>query len=225
MAGVSLLDLTCARWMQSLYDDPTGTPDPFTTIFRESGNFGVNMGVIEGPETLYLLFRGSVTVEDWFRDALSFVPETLPGIGTFPLGFSEGLMESRINLDTVLQKGKKIVLVGHSLGAAHAGIMAHILKKEGLTPSRVLLMGCPNLVLVPDPERAPLPEIVVSYRNGDDMVSLVPPEPWRPLVSPIKLEGGHDDFPNLFMFHHIAYYIAGLEKVLATSSPDFNVDP
>ncbi len=213
------VDLDLVSLMQSLYQlKPGGSGDgPFNKVLREKTDYGVNVGIMEKPDSLILAFRGSVTLEDWVRDAVSFLPEDIPGVGTYPLGFSKGLEECRGNLDHWITSGKPLLIVGHSLGAAHAGIMGQILKRDGFSISRLVLMGCPNLI--PSGKSGELIDVpTINYKNELDFVTDVPPDPWEPIVPFTDLSGGHADFPGLFMFHHIEYYANGISLAVRNAA-------
>ena len=212
------IDLECAQLMQELYNLKPGGSDngPFNFVLREATDYGINVGILEDEKFIFMIFRGSVTQEDWARDAVSFLPETLPGVGTFPLGFSQGLEECRSTLYQYIRNAKPVILVGHSLGAAHAGIMGQIMTRDGGTPARTVLMGCPNLV--PDSAKGELINAgpVINYKNGDDFVTDVPPIDWTQIAPFEHIDGGHDDWPNFFMYHHVNLYVTGISNILET---------
>ncbi len=197
-----------ASYVKTLYDLPPGETDPFDIVLRERQDHGVNVGVVEDYGKTIFVFRGSVTPEDWARDAISYLPDEKNGM-TFPLGFDLGMEEAFNNLQYFLRNANSIHITGHSLGAAHAAIFRDlVLRSTDYIPEQTLLMGCPNLT--PFKEEKSLK--VLSFKNESDFVCDVPPAPWGPLFPLTKIEGGHDAIPSLFMFHHIDYYLAGIKK-------------
>ena len=197
-----------ASYVKDLYDLPANQNGPFDIVLRERQDHGVSVGIVEDYDKTLFVFRGSVTLEDWARDALSYLPDEKNGM-TFPLGFDLGMEEAFRNLKYFLKKAKTIYITGHSLGAAHAAIFLDlVLRSTDDIPEQTLLMGCPNLTLS-GKENSPK---VLSFQNESDFVCDVPPAPWGPLFPLTKIEGGHDAIPSLFMFHHIDYYLAGIKK-------------
>lgn len=197
-----------ASYVKDLYDLHPEQNGPFDIVLRERQDHGVSVGIVEDYDKTIFVFRGSVTVEDWARDAISYLPDEKNGL-TFPLGFDLGMGETFQNLKYFLKKAKMIYITGHSLGAAHAAIFNYLLARAtGNQAVNVVLMGCPNLSLNESTGRSN----VLSFQNESDFVCDVPPAPWGPLFPLIRIEGGHDAMPNLFMFHHIDYYLAGIKK-------------
>lgn len=195
-----------ATYTMLLYNTTAQNHQPFDIIFREKTDHGVYCGIIETETEIFIIFRGSVTLEDWARDAISYLPGELNGT-EYPLGFVEGMDHCIRNLTYFLKKKKPIYIGGHSLGAAHAAIFYQSIDKTVFPHvQQVVLMGCPNTT-----ETIPLSDInLYNFRNGQDFVMNVPPEPWHQSYPIIQINGGHDCFPNLFMYHHIEYYLKGI---------------
>ena len=207
-------DYELAFGVKEMYNLKKTGNGPFKIVLREKTDYGVCVGIDETLDSVFFFFRGSVTLGDWARDAISFLPEEKNGT-TFPLGFDQGMDESFDNLSYFLKKNKTVFIAGHSLGAAHAAIFHRLITQSGIAGvrrvviRRVVLMGCPNLSLLPPggPDKG-----LISYKNGLDFVCDVPPVPWGPIVDHTIIDGGHDPFPSLFMYHHIDYYLAGIKK-------------
>ncbi len=198
--------LTAARLCHSLYTLPKGSNGPFSVVLHEKEDYGVNCGIVIGGSDVTFVFRGSVTPEDWMRDAVSELPCEN---GLWPEGFYMGLTEAFPNLSHFVDPGKKIVSIGHSLGAPHALIF---LNQLGLSLDRQLfLFESPRCVPEEIERPGNFPVNAESFQNGDDFVCDVP-FGWVQPYPLIKIHGGHDTIPNLFMFHHIDYVIEGLEK-------------
>ena len=169
-----------ASYVKDLYDLPPGDNGPFDIVLRERQDHGVNVGVVEDYDKTIFVFRGSVTVEDWARDAISYLPDEKNGL-TFPLGFDLGMEEAFRNLKYFLKKDKMIYITGHSLGAAHAAIFRDLVfVSTNFVSEQVLLMGCPNLSM----NGIIKSQEVLSFKNESDFVCDVPPAPWGPLFPP-----------------------------------------
>jgi len=202
-----LTDYELALYMKQLYELPTGKNGIFNMVLRERNDAGVCVGIREHPaDFIVIAFRGSVTLRDWIRDIVSFLPERIKG-QDFPLGFGDGMEQANANLQHFVKNGKPVYVVGHSLGAAHATIFNFLNPKMNLV--RMVLMGCPNTTCGP---LGGNPVSVHSYQNGNDFICNLPPSPtWYQSFYPlIKVNGGRDTFPNLFMYHHIEYYLKGI---------------
>ena len=74
-----LTDYQMAVYMKYLYSLPQGKNGEFDVVLRERSDAGVCVGIKELSDSVLIAFRGSVTVTDWMRDAVSFLPETILG--------------------------------------------------------------------------------------------------------------------------------------------------
>ncbi len=207
------LALTCALLNQTLYDTEEGN-GPFLHIFREERNFGINMGVLTTPSHTFWVFRGSVTLEDWLSDGISYLPCNVDGT-VYPLGFAEGVLNFMDKIEKMSDIPKPDVITGHSLGAAHAMIYYCSAFRVRENPESLVTLGCPNLIVENDIPNIQKGSPVQNFRNGQDYVTTVPPWPWGPYWPETELSGGHDATPSFFMYHHIKYYVAGLQKLIA----------
>ena len=202
-----MTDYELATWVNVLYNTPKGR-GPFSMILRENKDYGVNVGIYHTKNNeIVFAFRGSVTPEDWVRDALSYLPDEQDGM-TFPLGFFEGMEQAFENLRYFLERATKVYITGHSLGSGHATIFYQLVKKyfPHLVTARVLLMGCPRLSL----REEMIDQNVISFQNEEDFVCDVPTFPWGQFYPLTRINGGHDPKPSLFMYHHIEYYLKGI---------------
>lgn len=200
-----MTDLEICQHLQILYTlKPGGSTGPFDIVLHEEEDYGVNVGIRKTPSFFFLGFRGSITPEDWGRDAISFLPEKFNGVEV-PLGFSMGMGRAIEKIKGIVGT-VPVVIGGHSLGAAHAALAYHWWSYDLI--EKVTLFGCPNpgLETVPDDK-------ITNYRNGKDYVTDVPPWPWKPIVEFTQINGGHNQTPGLFMYHHIDYYEKGLKRL------------
>ncbi len=117
--------------------------------------------------------------------------------------------------------GRKYVITGHSLGGAHAYILASIFTKIGVKPSLVVTFGCPK------PGFGKLSHIIRnggfpfrSYANEDDPVPEVPISipfllPYKKPSADIMLNippAKGDDEP--LRSHHCSLYVDGIRELL-----------
>lgn len=120
-----------------------------------------------------LVFRGSVSVFDWFND-LTEDPIEDHQLGAVHGGFYRGVRDKYQSVMAAL-KGETTV-VGHSLGAARAMLFGGLMLANGPPPRAIRAWGCPR------PGFSRLSEIVATcpdarwYRNQSDPVTFVP---WR----------------------------------------------
>lgn len=192
-------DLQAAKLCQAIYAPSSGE---FDHILEVAGVLGGIKYI--GGDTVVAM-RGSTTAQDWLRD-LKFWPEHDAQLGFIVDGFSDGIAAFIAALKPLI-KGN-LVLCGHSLGAAHACIIA------ALIPSvQLVLFGCPrpgfrklkNLVLAAGTH-------VTSYRNRNDPVCEVP---WlmglyRHIVEP-EIVLSHTIPDDIFDDHQIALYVEALK--------------
>ena len=167
-----------------------------------------------------VVFRGSVTPEDWVRDFLA-IPRTTrhPELGVVHAGFFLGMVSATTWVAQQLRPGAEVAITGHSLGAArawlHAGLMLH-----WKTLVRVVVFGSPKPAFAELAKRIAVAGIsTTSYRNatplGHDRVTDLPftiePElPWRQPVplTDISVPPDAGDTGD-FRFHHIGEYEKG----------------
>ena len=129
-----------------------------------------------------VVFRGSISIEDWFLDAASATCHEHYLLGKVPWGFFDGLEQLYTEISDIIGDGAYIC--GHSLGAARAVLFAGLLTARGLPPASIIGFGCPNtgceqLTRILHPLSGRL------YRNREDPVPLVPyPLPLLPWQKP-----------------------------------------
>lgn len=162
-----------------------------------------------------LVFRGSVTAEDWLDD-FDTVPVCDHEIGFCHQGFLGGMDEILAAIASSNLIGP-LILTGHSLGAARARIAAAKLLIRKQAVSSVTVFGSPK------PGFANTRRIFeksgiqhTSYRNREDPVPLVPftllpllpwehTEPWTKVDSAPSI-----DNLDPLRDHSIALYVAAL---------------
>jgi hypothetical protein len=188
---------------------------------KDSDQICWGVKVIEGCDVL--VFRGSVTFEDWRRD---FDPWADPfghsQIGPVHPGFLLGLGQV---LDEYREKASgKLLVAGHSLGAGRASILCGLAIVAGIVPVGRIVFGEPR------PGFQKLADLLASikesrsYRNGKfgtfehDFVTDVP---YRigllqyvhptPLIDVSALPPPDDQW-GIFAYHHMQLYAQAIAR-------------
>lgn len=173
------------------------------------------LGIVKRPDCVIFNFRGSLTLLDWARDLLSELPFPTRPIGVVPAGFYDGIVDV-FKATGPITIGLPIVLVGHSLGAAHAALFGGEILAAGGKIAKAFLFGCPN------PGDMKLQYIwsgtdVESYKNLSDPVTTVPIIPdiraLREFI-PLSIEpkAGAEFYGTVFADHCIDNYIEGTKN-------------
>lgn len=168
---------------------------------------------------VYVMFRGSMTVLDWFDDVRSLViPCWDKELGPVHPGARRGVLSVKEQLDSLIGD-KPVVCVGHSLGAMHAAIYAAYRKVEGKVVQGLVMFGEPR------PGGQKLSAILrfvpqMSFRNtdpdGHDIVTDVPR--YIIFLFPYQHVGKlidticpprRDDIWLAFRYHHLCLYGKG----------------
>lgn len=170
-----------------------------------------------------VVFRGSITAQDWLRDLFVLpLPSLLPlstRIGHVHAGFWLGMEQMWGELKPMLTQ--PVIVGGHSLGAARAAILTGLMVADGKPPITRVVFGEPKPGLIDLADR--IKDVPArSYRNGDqlhhDLVTDVPmtlpphqfvhPTPIVPVCAP----PAGDLFTRLgiFAWHHIELYVTAI---------------
>lgn len=224
--ALSLLD--CAHWQQRVYDCQAAKQ--FDRFWDETPECPWALGIKRISPTIKLLaVRGSITRQDWIEDFRSQMGIEDGNLGVIPQGFADGLYGAVDWVGKFLPEGPmvpfKTVIVGHSLGAAHAALLAGLLiaqdKRVNPAYKRVdglVLFGCPR------PGQQRLRELigkidfVRSFRNLQDPVCEVPLDiplldPWvHPCVLTELNEASISGDFSVLADHHIDLYTQGVAK-------------
>ena len=163
-------------------------------------------GVVWAVQGDVVAFRGSETEQDWLRD---FEADTVthPQLGKIERGFAEGTQETFAWL--VKHGPKNPIFTGHSLGAAHAAIIAALYQSNGYLWQELVTFGCPR------PGYQALRNLLAgrnmtAYRNGQDIVPTVPKSflwlKYRSYTAWTHIGEGDDPISD----HLIANYIEAL---------------
>lgn len=207
-----ITDLDAVRLCESLYFDPSFAWDD---LLEPASDDGICVGIKKIDGVRAIVFRGSTTPQDWWRDGISeFFHQLAPPfdvLGDVAVGFSEGMPELYQKFAPLLKD--PWVSVGHSLGSARATLFAGMgiaagtppLRRVGFGPPRV---GCGGFCAV----MAKLPDRPL-YRNRVDPIADVPTDPpFRHDIALTELNAAPapDDEWGILADHHIELYVTGL---------------
>ena len=211
-----LTDLTIARLCAAIEED---APAGFDYV-DNGAETGVVFGIVRGPDNDSVIFRGSKSEEDWWRDAHTEMV-SLPTVGLVHSGAAKNILLVAAKIKTMIKPNP--IIGGHSLGAMHAAIYGGLLTSDiHEDPLQIVLFGCPR------PGAAQLVKClqninVVSYKNRHDPVTDVPiPLPNMPYehVRPFSLVDGLVDHSlgPFFEDHHMDNYIEGMLNAKLSST-------
>jgi hypothetical protein len=178
---------------------------------------GVTWALKKLPGFDLVVFRGSVSLQDWIRDFRAIaVPSR---IGHVHVGFFSGMEHAWADLRPLVNQ--PVIVAGHSLGAARAGVMCGLMVADGAAPVARVVFGEPKPGLMDFADRIKgVPGR--SYRNGDDLHhDLVTDVPFSfpPLqyvhptpIVPVCCRPNGDEFAQMgaFSWHHIELYETAL---------------
>lgn len=204
------LDLACL-----CASSESSAPAGFDFI-DDGAETGIWVGIRSLPDVDVVVFRGSITPEDWWRDAHAEMI-ALPHVGLVHAGFAENIIDVKAKLTQKVRKN--YVVTGHSLGAARAAIFSAL---QIFSPLSITLFGCPRPGS--DDLRVALENIKInSYKNRQDPITDVPlslPDlPYVHVRSFIAIDGMVDTTLGVpWDDHHISNYVKGLENDQSNTS-------
>jgi len=200
-----LVDI-CAR----LYDDRSDWDD----LLWPEADDGVCVALQRVKDIDVVVFRGSVTLEDWVRDFFAVPHATInhPLLGDVHAGFMLGMDAAFDHVFPLLRSS--VIVIGHSLGAGRAKLFSGLMVASGRVPMGCVVWGEPRsgcgklkqLVSVIGSRR--------SYRNvGNnglhDYVTDVPSDPPfchdTPFTDHFVTPDPNDSW-GMFRYHHISLY-------------------
>jgi hypothetical protein len=214
---MTVTDLQLAGAVNNLYNDSPA----FDDILWPAADDGVCVALRRIGDDDIVVFRGSVTAQDWARDFLALPHETEahPTLGDVHAGFMLGMDAAYAHVVPLLRSS--VYVTGHSLGAGRATLFTGLLVAAGRTPiGRVVFgeprSGCADLAALVNKVG-----VNRSYRNADptgrghDLVTDVPTDP--PFEHAVQLtdifgKPADDDPWLLLKYHHLALYIEGLNS-------------
>jgi hypothetical protein len=217
-------DLTLAKLCESLYAYPGQQPETWAHYDDGAYSDGVCWAVKEIEDCSIVVLRGSTTAEDWRRDFQAFAnPFHHDDLGPVHPGFLSGMRTVARELTATVPFSNKIILTGHSLGAARASILTGLLalgRRDGVI-ARVVFGE-------PRPGFQPLADLIKdvpgrSYRNvangTHDLVTdvpfSIPPEDYVHPTALIDVSAapGADLAARWgpFALHHMGLYVQALQ--------------
>ena len=120
------------------------------------------------------VFRGTDEPKDALRD-MRILPWWARGIGWCPAGFYKASRRLVNKVTSVCLEQDidhtQIELTGHSLGGAVALIVGALMTRDEIPPRQIVTFGAPRCGRLKILDTIP----VSQYRNGKDIVPLVPP--------------------------------------------------
>ena len=208
-----MISVPYAAYLSEAIYDPVA-PSVFAQIIQVSG---VVCGYKQIDETNTFTFRGSTSVEDWLRD-FDAIPYDEPVLGRIHAGFWRGMEKMFAQLRPLLTG--PISIQGHSLGAAHAPLLAALCAEEKIPVEQLVLLAPPR------PGYQQLRDLVQAhigikraFVNGLDPVPALPPatmaEPWRQTVDMILLHEDPEGVEAILPVHYhaVGLYRRGIERM------------
>lgn len=205
-----ITDLDLVNLCASLYD--SSQDSTWDKIWKIDGAYAA---VKHFPDASVVVWRGTKTAKEWLED-LTETPIEVAGLGHVHLGFWVGVSQIAHEIEDELRRANKpkIIVTGHSLGAARAVLFAAKLKVQD---------GFQNVEWVsfamPRPGFRTLAEVAVGghwYRNGEDAPVTHVPYLLGLYKHPGSMfqinEPGQGSGP--FSEHHIELYQAGVAKLV-----------
>lgn len=205
----------------ALYGRITDTPVKFSLIDYGDDD-GVCWAVAQEGEDDVVVLRGSVTPEDWLKDVMA-LPYASRRLGPVHHGFYLGLDNVWNDLQPVLRRNAPTILVGHSLGAARAALLAGFMVTDNRSPVARIVFGEPK------PAFQRLADITKdiptrSYRCGNgqehdaitDLPFTLPRLGLLYVRQSILIDVPGEAMPNdpfdMFTFHHIELYMKATKE-------------
>jgi hypothetical protein len=218
-------DLALARLCQALYAYPGQAPESWAHYDDGANSDGVCWAVKEIEDYSVIVLRGSITPQDWRCDFQAFAdPFHHDDLGPVHPGFLSGMKTvQREVTDLIPVGGNRIIITGHSLGAARASILTGLMR---LTPRRSDVVR--RVVFgEPRPGFQQLADLVsevsgASYRNAangshdlvTDVPFSIPPENYVHPTSLIDVSAApNGDLVSQwgpFALHHCSLYVKAL---------------
>ena len=216
-----LSDIEIVQMCADIYSD---TQAPYWNFYDcGPGDHDICYGIRREGDTDYVIFRGSKVFLDWFRDGDWWSRPTVdPRLGEIWPGFVVDMDAAWTEIQHHV--GAKVVVGGHSLGAARASVLAGYMLVDGCKPLARICFGEPNTGF---PKFCNFVSQVPgrTYKNfgdlGHDHVTDVPYN--IPIIAPygkpptklnVTATPGGPEIEQLgfFSYHHINLYVKGMQS-------------
>ncbi len=216
-------DAKIAALVNGIYGYAGFTPIAFDHLEQPDGDDGICWGLKRVDDVNVIVLRGSTTPEDWMRDFEAIAnPYTHLALGPVHPGFLAGMEQAWTAMRPLI--GAKVVVSGHSLGAARSAILTGLMLRDGFAPLARVVFGEPRPGFPQLAQRiAQVP--ARSYCNGNgrlfDIVTEVPiaigPENYvHPCPLTYVCEPPGPEWTQqwgIFAWHAMPLYLAALEKL------------
>lgn len=169
--------------------------------------------VRQEKEFTYIVIRGTEFgnkfsawgLSDFWRN-MRVLPFRSKHTGWLHAGYLAGAQLIFHDLKKIARLSERLVISGHSMGAAVAAPLAQLM--HPLTPvTKLVLFGTPKIYM-----RTPKLDFpVISYRNGSDIITYAHPQYRHP--API-IEIAPNPLPVNFFDHQISEYIKSLQALI-----------
>jgi len=212
-------DAAIADYVLALYDYAGGPQVQWDHLQPRSADDGISWAFKRIGENDLIVLEGTSSIQDIIRDLVAVSdPTTHSPLGPLHIGFWDGMMEAWDLIRRIIRK--PVIVCGHSLGGAHAAILAGIMVVNHQPPVRRVTFGEP---------RAGCPKLreVVSgvpttiYHNHRDVISDLPIS--LPPLAPYCDSGertlidvkphGRSLLWGPFAYHHMQLYREGIKDV------------
>jgi hypothetical protein len=202
-----LSDRQCCEFAAATYD---GSGSQSWTHLFPGPDVYVGLKKLDGIDLIAC--RGSFIDLDWVHD-IEAVPVPQGARGFVHSGFYKGVPETYVQIKPLISQ--PVVIVGHSLGGAHAQYLGSSFLIDGIVPAKICCFGSPKAGYQEFADlMAPVADYTL-YKNGPDFITdaapTLPGFPWtwaRNQKSILEIPARNE--LSLFAFHHIDLYVKGM---------------
>ena len=200
--------------LAQLCADIYSTTDGFTIYDCD----GVYLGHSNIDNCDVFVFRGSANTEDWLDDFYA-IPLKDPALGVVHAGMYRGVPAAYLwvkNMLSMLPQPNDVILAGHSLGGAHARLIAGLLASERAPATQLVTFGSPKPGCQQLKTLVAATGVHVSYRHCEDIVPTLPPDQFGYIHTESWTELGAAPASGLLepaVDHSINLYVAALSSV------------